>query len=46
MLNSMGTIINLEPNDEETYNALQSLKVFVEQIDPHNSILPSFNFEL
>jgi hypothetical protein len=25
---------------------LQSLKVFVEQIDPHNSILPSFNFEL
>lgn len=46
MLNSMAAWINLEPHDEETYNALQSLKVFIEQVDPHNNILPSFNFEL
>ena len=33
-------------HDEEEYNALQSLKIFLEENDPYNPILPSFNFEL
>lgn len=46
MIWQMSWGIWFEPHNEEEYNALKSLKIFVENLDPYNPILNSFNFEL
>lgn len=46
MMNWMSGGIWFDVHDEEEYNALQSLRLFLEENDPYNPILSSFNFEL
>lgn len=46
MISMMSGWVWFEPHNEEEYNALKSLKLFISENDPHNPILSSFNFEL